>query len=137
MKVKYFAGTDTLHIEFRAAGIVETRDLDENTQLDFDLDLDGHICALTMEHASEHRCAGIFLRASGELAAAQLIDVSVDSAAVDEQGRRPRTLCEGVGVFAPLCGVFCSALRTDIHAASSKRAPNVARPIDPGSQAAR
>jgi uncharacterized protein YuzE len=51
MKIKYFRETDTLYIEFRSGGIVETRDLDENTQLD--LDTDGNICALTMEHASE------------------------------------------------------------------------------------
>ncbi len=51
MKIKYFRETDTLYIEFRSGGIVETRDLDENTQLD--LDADGNIRALTMEHASE------------------------------------------------------------------------------------
>jgi uncharacterized protein YuzE len=49
------AGLHTLYIEFRSTGIVETRDLDENTQLD--LDADGQICALTMEHASQR--AGI------------------------------------------------------------------------------
>ena len=31
MKIKYFQGTDTLYIEFRADRITETRDLDENT----------------------------------------------------------------------------------------------------------
>jgi uncharacterized protein YuzE len=51
MKIKYFRETDTLYIEFRSGSIVETRDLDENTQLD--VDADGQICALTMEHASE------------------------------------------------------------------------------------
>lgn len=51
MKIKYFRETDTLYIEFRSGSIVETRDLDENTQID--LDADGNICALTMEHASE------------------------------------------------------------------------------------
>lgn len=51
MRIKYFRDTDTLYIEFRAAGIVETRDLDENTQID--VDADGQICALTMEHASQ------------------------------------------------------------------------------------
>ena len=51
MKVRYFAETDTLYIEFRSAGIVETRDLDENTQID--VDAEGQICALTMEHASQ------------------------------------------------------------------------------------
>jgi uncharacterized protein YuzE len=51
MKVKYFQDTDTLYIELRAGDIVETKDLDENTQLD--LDDDGNICALTIEHARE------------------------------------------------------------------------------------
>ena len=51
MKIQYFADTDTLHIEFRAAEVAETRDLDENTLLDFDRD--GQICAITIEHAKD------------------------------------------------------------------------------------
>ena len=51
MKVKYFEETDTLYIEFKASAIVESRDLDENTVLD--LDADGNICAITMEHAKD------------------------------------------------------------------------------------
>lgn len=51
MKIKYFKETDTLFIEFRPAKVEETRDLDENTLLD--LDQDGNICAITIEHASE------------------------------------------------------------------------------------
>ena len=50
MKIRYFASTDTLLIEFREAHVAETRDLDENTVLDFDAD--GNICAITLEHAS-------------------------------------------------------------------------------------
>ena len=50
MKVKYFGDTDTLYIEFREAEVVETRDLDENTLID--LDRDGQISAITVEHAS-------------------------------------------------------------------------------------
>lgn len=50
MKIKYFQETDTLYIELRAAGIGETRDLDENTIAD--LDAVGRIRALTIEHAS-------------------------------------------------------------------------------------
>ena len=46
MTIKYFQETDTLHIEFRAAEVAETRDLDENTQLD--IDKDGNICAMTL-----------------------------------------------------------------------------------------
>jgi uncharacterized protein YuzE len=49
VKVKYFQDTDTLYIELRAAEIVETRDLDEDTVID--LDRDGNICAITVEHA--------------------------------------------------------------------------------------
>ena len=51
MTIKYFQDTDTLHIEFRVAAVAETRDLDENTQLD--LDKDGNICAMTIEHARD------------------------------------------------------------------------------------
>ena len=55
MKIHYYAETDTLHIEFREAPVAETRDLDENTLLD--VDTDGNICAITVEHASQR--AGI------------------------------------------------------------------------------
>jgi uncharacterized protein YuzE len=51
MTIKYFQDTDTLHIEFRVAVVAETKDLDENTQLD--LDKDGNICAMTIEHAKD------------------------------------------------------------------------------------
>lgn len=51
MKIKYFQDTDTLYIEFRAGDIVESRDLDEDTVID--LDADGQICAMTMEHAKD------------------------------------------------------------------------------------
>ena len=51
MKIKYFQDTDTLYIEFRAADVAETKDLDENTLLD--VDRDGNICGITIEHASE------------------------------------------------------------------------------------
>jgi uncharacterized protein YuzE len=51
MKIKYFKDTDTLYIEFRPAEVAETKDLDENTLLD--IDRDGNICGITVEHASE------------------------------------------------------------------------------------
>ena len=51
MRIRYFAETDTLFIEFRDAPVAETRDLDENTLLD--VDAKGNICAITVEHASE------------------------------------------------------------------------------------
>jgi uncharacterized protein YuzE len=51
MKIRYFQDTDTLYIEFKEAQVAETKDLDENTLLD--VDRDGNICAITVEHASQ------------------------------------------------------------------------------------
>ncbi|MAY35090.1 MAG: hypothetical protein CMN84_03215 [Spongiibacteraceae bacterium] len=51
MKLSYFQDTDTLYIEFRDGNIAETRDLDENTLLD--LDSNGEVVAITVEHASK------------------------------------------------------------------------------------
>jgi uncharacterized protein YuzE len=51
MRIRYFKDTDTLLIEFKAAPVAETRDLDENTVLD--LDAQGNVCAITIEHASQ------------------------------------------------------------------------------------
>ena len=51
MKLSYFTDTDTLYIEFRADTVLETKDLDENTLVD--LDQNGQIIALTVEHASQ------------------------------------------------------------------------------------
>jgi uncharacterized protein YuzE len=51
MTIKYFQDTDTLHIESKAAEVAETRDLDENTQLD--VDKERNICAMTIEHARD------------------------------------------------------------------------------------
>jgi uncharacterized protein YuzE len=55
MKIRYFAEPDTLYVEFRDVPVVETRELDEHTLLD--VDADGGIAAITVEHASER--AGI------------------------------------------------------------------------------
>jgi len=51
MKIQYFQDTDTLYIEFKAADVVETKDLDEDTVLD--MDKDGNIAAITIEHARQ------------------------------------------------------------------------------------
>jgi uncharacterized protein YuzE len=51
MKIQYFQDTDTLYIEFKKTEVAETRDLDENTLLD--VDRDGNICGITVEHASQ------------------------------------------------------------------------------------
>ena len=49
MKVTYFQDTDTLYIELLPTGVVETRDLDEHTLVE--IDQEGHVCAITIEHA--------------------------------------------------------------------------------------
>ena len=51
MKIKYFQDTDIPLIDFRPVEVAETRDLDENTLLD--LDGEGNVCGVTVEHASE------------------------------------------------------------------------------------
>jgi uncharacterized protein YuzE len=51
MKIKHYQQTDTLYIELRSVEVAETRDLDENTLLD--LDRDGKLCGITIEHASQ------------------------------------------------------------------------------------
>jgi uncharacterized protein YuzE len=51
MKIRYFTDTDTLHIEFRAVEVAETRDLDKDTLID--IDRAGTICGITVEHASQ------------------------------------------------------------------------------------
>ena len=51
MNVKYFPDTDTLYIELCSSEVAETRDLDEDSLLD--LDAQGRLCAITIEHAGE------------------------------------------------------------------------------------
>ncbi|MFO1205036.1 MAG: DUF2283 domain-containing protein [Burkholderiales bacterium] len=55
MGIRCFEDSDTLLIEFKEVPVAGTRDLDENTVLDFDAE--GNICAITVEHASKR--AGI------------------------------------------------------------------------------
>jgi uncharacterized protein YuzE len=50
MRIRYFRDTDTLWIELRDAPVAETRDLDETTLMD--VDQEGAICSITIEHAS-------------------------------------------------------------------------------------
>ena len=58
MKVRYFAETDTLLIEFSDKSVVETRDLDENTILD--VDAQGNILSISVEHATSRAGAPHF-----------------------------------------------------------------------------
>lgn len=51
MKIEYFTDTDTLLIEFSNNRIEDTRDLNENTLIEFDAA--GKLVSMTIEHAKE------------------------------------------------------------------------------------
>jgi len=51
MKIKYFKDTDTLLVHFNNNEVSETKDLNENILLD--LDKDGNVVSMTIEHAKQ------------------------------------------------------------------------------------
>lgn len=51
MKIKYFSDTDTALVEFSNKKIAETREINENIYID--LDEDGSLVSMTIEHARE------------------------------------------------------------------------------------
>ena len=50
MKIKYFEDTDTALVELGSGTPTETRELSEDVYLD--LDADGQVVSITLEHAS-------------------------------------------------------------------------------------
>ena len=59
MEIRYFNETDTLTINFSNKDIVETRDINENVLIE--LDKDGGIVSITLEHAKEQADVKKFL----------------------------------------------------------------------------
>ncbi len=51
MTIQYFEDTDTLLITLKKGEVSETRDLDENTLVEFDAS--GRLVSMTIEHAKE------------------------------------------------------------------------------------
>jgi len=51
MRIKYFEDTDTALLEFSTKAPVETKELNENIYLD--LDSEGRVVSLTIEHAGQ------------------------------------------------------------------------------------
>lgn len=51
MKTKYFADTDTLLIQFSQRDITETYDINENVVIE--VDKDGRVVSMTVEHAGQ------------------------------------------------------------------------------------
>ena len=58
MKIQYFQDTDTLYILVSSREVRETKELNENTLLD--LDIEGELVAITIEHASARALLGSF-----------------------------------------------------------------------------
>ncbi len=51
MRVRYFPDTDTLLVTFSEAPIADTRDLNEDVLVE--LDEEGHVVCMTIEHARQ------------------------------------------------------------------------------------
>ena len=51
MTIQYFEDTDTLYVVFKDTEVQETRDLDENTLVEYDAH--GNLVSMTIEHARE------------------------------------------------------------------------------------
>ncbi len=51
MTVQYFEDTDTLCITLKSGDVAETKDLDENTLVEFDAK--GNLVSITIEHARD------------------------------------------------------------------------------------
>ena len=56
MKIRYFPDTDTVYIELTEKAVLETLDINEDAIID--LDSDGNLVDITLEHAKER--ANIF-----------------------------------------------------------------------------
>jgi uncharacterized protein YuzE len=51
MRIKYFEDTDTALVEFSSKTSVETQEVNENIYID--LDSDGRVVSMTIEHAGQ------------------------------------------------------------------------------------
>ncbi len=51
MRIQYFEDTDTLYLVFKEAEVNESKDLDQNTLVEFDAQ--GNLVSMTIEHARE------------------------------------------------------------------------------------
>ena len=59
MEVKYFADTDTLLINFTDKEIIDSRDINENVLME--IDKDGGLVSITVEHAKQQATIKDFL----------------------------------------------------------------------------
>ena len=54
MRVKYFEDTDTALIELSDHQVEATKEINENIIIDLDVDVEGNLVGLTIEHANQH-----------------------------------------------------------------------------------
>ncbi len=77
MKIEYFSDTDTLLLEFSENMVEETRDLNENTLVEFDSG--GKLVSMTIEHAKEQANMEEFVFHPGQSTAHGLYKVAEDT----------------------------------------------------------
>ena len=58
MKVRYFPDTDTLMVNFSEAKVVDAKDVNENVLVE--LDENGRVVSMTIEHAKQQTDVGEF-----------------------------------------------------------------------------
>ena len=85
MNIRYFEDTDTLWIELRPSASVETRDVDPNTLIE--VDADGNICAITLEHASRVADRQRFTSNASATDARTMTPPTIDVRILDERMR--------------------------------------------------
>jgi len=56
MKARYFQDTDTLYFELRATEVTDTRNINDDTILDYDAE--GNVVGITLEHAGSKAGGG-------------------------------------------------------------------------------
>jgi uncharacterized protein YuzE len=58
VRIQHFEDTDTLYLVFKESEVDQTKDLDENTLIEFDAQ--GNLVSMTIEHARERADVGNF-----------------------------------------------------------------------------
>jgi len=97
MKVKYLQDTDTLLVDFSDRKVAETRDLNENVLLE--LDEDGHVVSMTLEHARQQTDVTEF--------SYQLADLKPEPGVLAARDRKQRDQDAPRRAYTKTSGLFC------------------------------
>ena len=77
MKIEYFSDTDTLLLEFSNNAVEETRDLNDNTLVEFDSS--GKLVSMTIEHARDQADVEEFIFHPGSSAGNRIYQVAEEA----------------------------------------------------------